>query len=195
MKPVFKNLITLGAIAAVLSVATVLTKNRGVSSQFQTEQLQPGTGEAQADAPPIDWEIVKPAYDGDTITVRRGSEKLKVRFACIDAPELKQPMGKQSRDYLRSLISSSGGKVGLNVITSDRYGRSVAEVWVENDGTKELAQSKMILAGMAYGYEQYKSDCPSWDAVQVSQEYAESNKIGLWRGNYQKPWEYRKRNK
>ena len=48
---------------------------------------------------------------------------------------------------------------------------------------------------MAYGYERYKSDCPSWDAVKASQEYAKSNKIGLWAGNFQKPWEYRKRNK
>lgn len=193
MKPIFKNLITLGVITAVLSVATILTKNRGVSSS-QTEQPQ-FEGKAQVSAPPIDWDIVKPAYDGDTITVKRGSEKLKVRFACIDAPELKQPMGKKSRDYLRSLISSSGGKVGLNVISTDRYGRSVAEVWVQNDGTQELAQSKMVLVGMAYGYERYKSDCPSWDAVRTSQEYAKSNKIGLWAGNYQKPWEYRKRNK
>lgn len=193
MKPIFKNLFTLGVITAVLSVATVLTKNRGVSS-FQTEQPQ-FEGKAQASAPPINWEIVKPAYDGDTITVKKGSEKLKVRFSCIDAPELKQQLGRDSRDYLRTLISSSGGKVGLNVITTDRYGRSVAEVWVQNDGTPELVQSKMVLAGMAYGYERYKSDCPSWDAVKASQEYAKSNKIGLWAGNYQKPWEYRKRNK
>ena len=146
-------------------------------------------------APPIDWEIVKPAYDGDTITVKRNGEKLKVRFACIDAPELKQPMGKQSRDYLRSLISKSEGKVGLNVIKLDKYGRSVSEVWVANDWTKELAQSKMVLAGMAYGYERYKSDCPSWDAVSTSQEYAKSNKIGVWGGEYEKPWEYRKGNR
>ncbi|MEM1392139.1 MAG: thermonuclease family protein [Cyanobacteria bacterium P01_H01_bin.150] len=148
------------------------------------------------EAPPIDWEIVKPAYDGDTITVKRNGEKLKVRFACIDAPELKQPMGKKSRDYLRSLISSSGGKVGLNVIKSDRYGRSVAEVWINTPKAGiELVQSLMVVTGNAYPYEQYKSDCPSWDAVKASQEYAKSNRIGVWDGEYVEPWEYRKGNR
>lgn len=151
------------------------------------------TQESVTEAPPIDWELVKQPYDGDTITVKRNGEKLKVRFACIDAPELKQLMGKKSRDYLRGLISSSGGKVGLNVVDTDRYGRSVAEVWIGNDGAKELVQSKMILAGMAYPYERYKSDCPSWEAVQVSHDYAKSNRIGVWGGDYVEPWEYRKR--
>lgn len=147
------------------------------------------------EAPPIDWELVKQPYDGDTITVKRNGEKLKVRFACIDAPELKQLMGRKSRDYLRSLISKSGGKVGLNIISTDRYGRTIAEVWIKNDWTKELVQSKMLLAGMAYKYEQYKSDCSSWKAVSNSQEYAKNNQIGVWSGNYQLPWKYRKREK
>jgi len=195
MKPVFKNLITLGAIAAVLSVASVLTKNRGASSQSQTEQPQFETGEAQADAPPIDWELVKQPYDGDTITVKRNGEKLKVRFACIDAPELKQAMGKKSRDYLRSLISKSDGKVGLDIVTTDRYRRSVAEVWINSESGTELVQSLMVVTGNAYPYERYKDDCPSWNAVKASHEYAENNNIGVWGGNYQPPWEFRKAKK
>jgi endonuclease YncB( thermonuclease family) len=55
---------------------------------------------------------VKPGsvHDGDTLRVVRGDEELKVRlcpkgyrFAYgIDAPEIKQPLGIESRDYLRS---------------------------------------------------------------------------------------------
>ena len=47
---------------------------------------------------------VKPGsiYDGDTLRVVRGDEELKIRFCGIDAPELKQPLGIESRDYLRS---------------------------------------------------------------------------------------------
>ena len=41
-------------------------------------------------------------YDGDTLRVVRGNEELKIRFCGIDAPELKQPLGVESRDYLRS---------------------------------------------------------------------------------------------
>jgi endonuclease YncB( thermonuclease family) len=40
-------------------------------------------------------------HDGDTLRVRSPKgEVLKVRFACIDAPELKQAMGEESRNHL-----------------------------------------------------------------------------------------------
>lgn len=177
---------------SVLLIAVALI---AVGWKFLNEQaIQINTVKSSAsNAPPVNWELVKQPYDGDTITVKRNNQKIKVRFACIDAPELKQPMGKRSRDYLRSLINSSNGKVGLNIIKSDRYGRSVAEVWMHSvkSGT-ELVQSRMISAGMAYPYERYKGDCPSWEAVKSSQEYAKSNRLGVWGENYQLPWNYRK---
>ncbi|MEM7727636.1 MAG: hypothetical protein AAF208_14925 [Cyanobacteria bacterium P01_A01_bin.45] len=71
----------------------------------------------------------------------------------------------------------------------------MAEVWVRNDWTVELAQSKMVAAGLAYPYERYKSDCLSWEAVKSSQEYAQELKVGVWGGSYEKPWDYRRRGK
>jgi endonuclease YncB( thermonuclease family) len=49
------------------------------------------------------WQI-KPGsiHDGDTLRVVRGNEELKIRLCGIDAPEIKQPLGIESRDYLRS---------------------------------------------------------------------------------------------
>lgn len=185
-RKIANNSVLLIAVALIVVGWRIVDK----ASQPQTSAVQ---FLVNANASPIDWKLTKPAYDGDTITVRRNGQKIKVRFACIDAPELRQPMGRKSRDYLRSLISSSNGKVGLNVIKSDRYGRSVAEVWINSakSGT-ELVQSRMISAGMAYPYERYKDDCPSWEAVSSAQEYAKSNRLGVWGGNYQLPWEYRK---
>jgi endonuclease YncB( thermonuclease family) len=52
-------------------------------------------------------------HDGDTIRLTNGSEELKVRFCGIDAPELKQPMGIASRDYLRSLVNKGNGQIGI----------------------------------------------------------------------------------
>ena len=47
---------------------------------------------------------VKPGsiYDGDTLRVVKGNQELRIRFCGIDAPEKKQPLGIESRDYLRS---------------------------------------------------------------------------------------------
>lgn len=140
-----------------------------------------------------EYEVVeKSVHDGDTLRVRSPKgEILKVRFACIDAPELKQPLGEESRNHLRSIISKGKDKVKLQPITVDRYGRTVAQLW-NNSG---LIQSQMTIAGMAYGYEQYKKDCPNWEAIESTQAYAQQNKLGVWKFPNEKPWDYRKSNR
>ncbi len=118
---------------------------------------------------------------------------LKVRFACIDGPELKQPLGEESRNYLRSLINEAGGKVKLQVIETDRYGRSVAELWTK----KGLLQSQMTASGMAFAYDQYAKNCSNWDAVKNAEKTAIEYRLGVWRlpNGGQRPWDYRKSNR
>lgn len=40
--------------------------------------------------------------------------------------------------------------------------------------------------------ERYLNNCPDAAAVKQAQNFAQSSKIGVWNGNYTKPWEYRK---
>jgi len=66
--------------------------------------------------------------DGDSISVLERGQKLKVRLACIDAPETAQsPYWIASRNQLKALLPI-GSTVSLRVQAVDRYGRSVAEV-------------------------------------------------------------------
>jgi micrococcal nuclease len=84
-------------------------------------------------------------HDGDTLRVRSSKgEVIKVRFACVDAPELKQPLGQESRNYLRSMINEAGGKVKIQIVDVDRYGRSLGEIWTKSG----LLQSRMTAAGI-----------------------------------------------
>jgi len=155
-------------------------------------QNKPGVASPDMPANLAEYEVVpKSVHDGDTLRVRSPKgEILKVRFACIDAPELKQPLGEESRNHLRSIISKGNDKVKLQPITVDRYGRTVAQLW-NNSG---LIQSQMTIAGMAYGYEQYKKDCPNWEAIEFTENQAQTAKIGVWKlpGGGEKPWDYRK---
>ena len=149
--------------------------------QSQSASIEIPNGEPDSDAAaslPEHEVIADSIYDGDTLRLRSSKgEVLKVRFACVDAPELKQPLGEESRNYLRSLVSRGGNKVKLQPITTDRYGRTVAQLWNVNG----LIQSQMAIAGMAYGYEQYKKDCPNWSLIQSTQAQAQEAKLGVWR--------------
>ena len=64
--------------------------------------------------------------DSDTITVLNGKEQTKVRLYGIDAPELKQPYGKKSKQFLANLIAGKVcGKVHCGVykgLTFEDYG-------------------------------------------------------------------------
>lgn len=141
-----------------------------------------------------EYEVVpNSVHDGDTLRVQSpNGQVLKIRFACIDAPELKQELGKESRNYLRSLINKANGKVKIQIVDTDRYGRSVAELW-----TKEgLLQSYMTSSGMAFAYDQYKKNCPHWNSVKSAEQVAIDNKLGVWASpNFIKPWDWRKANK
>jgi endonuclease YncB( thermonuclease family) len=141
-----------------------------------------------------EYEVVPGSiHDGDTLRVRSSKgEVLKVRFACVDAPELKQPLGQESRNYLRSMINEAGGKVKVQIVDTDRYGRSVAELWTKSG----LLQSRMTAAGMAFAYDQYAKNCPNWDAVKSSEKAASELKVGVWRSpSFERPWDYRKSNR
>ena len=143
---------------------------------------------------------VKPGsiYDGDTLRVVRGEEELKIRFCGIDAPELKQPLGIESRDYLRSLIAQGDGTIHVLPIETDRYNRTVAELWIpikpDYEGQIHL-NTAMVEAGMAYHYQQYSGNCESAENLGWAEKIARDDKLGVWSGNHQKPWDWRKGNK
>ena len=143
------------------------------------------------------WQV-KPnsIYDGDTLRVINGSEELKIRFCGIDAPEKDQPIGIESRDHLRSLIDQGDGTVYLIPIETDRYDRTIAELFVPlADGSEIHLNSQMVMDGYAYHYEQYSDNCPNRGAIVEAERMARQASVGVWaEPGSEKPWEWRQRN-
>jgi len=132
--------------------------------------------------------------DGDTIQV---GEK-KIRFSGIDAPESfykgKQQIcyddknkvycGKTSKKILLEIIKNR--RVMCRVENIDRYGRYLAECFLP--GYEETSVSSiMVRRGYAFDYPKYSKKKYFKD-----QEYAKSNKLGIWKYEFKYPWEWRK---
>ncbi|MBM5821095.1 MAG: nuclease [Cyanobacteria bacterium K_Offshore_surface_m2_011] len=145
--------------------------------------LPPVAGSAQA----LKGEVLS-IGDGDTIRVRQGGRAITVRLACIDAPETAQsPYGRQARSYLQQHLPI-GRQVTLAVKTTDRYGRTVAEVI--SDININLA---MVEDGQAFVYRQYLGGCDAKEYLDAEFR-ASRHRYGVWQveGGITRPWDFRK---
>ena len=143
------------------------------------------------------WQLVpRSIYDGDTLRARRGDEELKIRFCGIDAPERSQKLGIEARDHLRSLVDMGNGELLIVPIEKDRYQRTLAEVYVKDSRSTAINLNvQMVRDGYAWHYEKYSNNCPIRGEFAVAQELAQDENLGIWKGNPQPPWVWRKANK
>ncbi len=126
--------------------------------------------------------------DGDTIRVRQGGELITVRLACIDAPETTQaPHGQQARRVLQQRLPI-GQEVRLKVKTTDRYGRTIAEVFSGVNINLALVED-----GQAFVYRQYLGGCDA-DAYLEAEDRASRARLGVWQvpGGITRPWDFRR---
>jgi micrococcal nuclease len=138
-----------------------------------------------------EWTVLS-VHDGDTLRARKGDRTQSFRFCGTDSPELKQTLGIESRDKLRSLVLSSKNKVMISEVESDRYNRVVAEIYTHDATGEKFLNEEMVSSGMAYHYAQYSNKCPNKIAIVNAEAIAQSKHLGIWNGTYQKPWDYRK---
>ena len=126
--------------------------------------------------------------DGDTLHIG----KYKIRLHGIDAPELNQNCnfenkdwncGQKSRNFLLNTINSNS--VNCKVTDIDQYKRYVAICFSGKLNLNEI----IVKNGWAIAYRYYSKDY-------VEEElYAKTKKIGIWKGSFEEPYIYRKKNK
>ncbi len=128
--------------------------------------------------------------DGDTIEIIRDNKKIKARLYGIDAPELKQLYGKESKYFLSELIGKSD-KLDIQEISTDRYSRLIVVIFVDDININIT----MLENGYAWAYRDYlkKNDREVYIGAETKAKYL---KRGLWQqDNPVAPYNYRKKNK
>ena len=125
--------------------------------------------------------------DGDTIKLG----DVKIRFSGIDAPEINQTCvasegkvacGEISRDILITKVTNN--KISCTDEGKDFYGRVLGECFVNGESLSRY----LVREGFAFAYRKYS------DKFISDEEYAKSNRLGMWSMKFQYPWDYRKSN-
>ena len=134
--------------------------------------------------------------DGDTIKIN----SKKIRLYGIDAPEKKQKCKKTyltisfmsfTKDYMCGELSTqklikkiNKQKLNCNILDIDRYKRLIGECFKRNINLN----SWMVSNGYAVAYRKYSKKYVS-DEIN-----AKNNKLGIWQGKFEMPWDYRQKN-
>ena len=126
--------------------------------------------------------------DGDTIHIGNN----KIRLHAIDAPETKQRCkknnkkwncGLESTKFLKNLIGSN--KIQCDTNGKDRYNRYIGVCF---KGNTDLNR-EMVINGWAIAYRYY-----SLEYIK-EEEIAKIKKVGIWGGEFEEPYLFRKKNK
>ena len=149
--------------------------------------LQPVAQSANLGTPASQWVgWVTKVVDGDTLHVQpaQGGASQKLRIKGIDAPEVCQAWGMQSREALARLVWGQRVTVQLNDV--DDHGRWLAQVFVNG----EDVGARLVAQGHAWSY-QFRRD-PGPYAFQ--QQQAAINRLGLFgQPQAMRPREFRQR--
>lgn len=123
--------------------------------------------------------------DGDTLTLLTlENRQIKVRLAEIDTPEKRQLYGNRSKQVLSNL--AFGKQARIEVQTIDRYGRSVAHVYING---VDIGR-KMVRKGSAWVYREYMED----ETLLAVETAARADQRGLWslhEAQRVPPWQWR----
>ena len=125
--------------------------------------------------------------DGDTVVVLDSlNNQTTLRLAEVDCPEKSQPFGTKAKQFTSDQIYLK--KIKYVVTDTDRYGRSIAMIYYDNDN--RYLSAEIIKAGMGWHYKRYSTSTK----LANFEVKAKKDKIGLWVDNNPiAPWEWRRK--
>lgn len=153
------------------------------------------TPRAQEDnfTPFIEGRVTR-VVDGNTIVVNNQTtgQAVRVRLRGIDAPELRQSAGAESRRRLESLVG--GAQVRVEFKFTDKYAQALGRVLKDGEDIN-LSQ---LAEGLAWFHTSLTNELGADErkTYEAAEREARAARRGLWKeGAPVAPWEFRRANK
>ncbi len=141
----------------------------------------PGSAEIAAET----FKVIA-VVDGDTVDLLVNQQPLRLRLNGVDTPEKGQPFGNTAKQALSKLVA--GKRVTYVVRDTDRYNRSIADLYVEGVHVNLW----LVQQGLAWHYTAYSDDL----ALATAEQMAKKAGRGLWSDPRRvAPWNWRKLSK
>lgn len=144
------------------------------------------TGGGETVSPPLTSPLqtaqVIHVVDGDTIDVLIDGTEYRVRYILIDTPETKhptvgvEPFGPEAYEANRHLIAGQTVLLEKDVSETDRYGRLLRYVYLDET---TLVQEQLLLMGLAQ-VSTYPPDVKYAGRFLAAQRIAQENGLGIW---------------
>lgn len=121
---------------------------------------------------------VKRIVDGDTIELADGR---KVRYIGVDTPETKHPtkkqecFGQEASQRNQELVEGKTVKLEKDISETDRYGRLLRYVWVDD----QLINLTLVKEGFAAA-SSYPPDIARQAEFRQAEQLAREAEVGLW---------------
>jgi micrococcal nuclease len=123
--------------------------------------------------------LVSRVIDGDTIDLADG---ITIRYIGINTPEVGQPGAEEATEANRALVEGKKVRLEYDVQKQDKYGRTLAYVYLE-DGT--FVNAELVKQGYAQ-VATYPPNVKYVDLFQKLQQEAEAGERGLWASENQR---------
>lgn len=122
--------------------------------------------------------------DGDTVTVLKGKEQIRIRLDGVDTPEKRQAFGDKAKKFTANMVA--GKVVRVVPATTDRYGRTVAKIYLDGKCLNEA----LVQAGLAWWYRKYAKGNKVLAGLETK---ARKARKGLWKDpKPTPPWDWRR---
>lgn len=130
--------------------------------------------------------VVARVVDGDTLVCKDGRY---IRLLQIDAPEKKQPDGPAAKAGLEWLVSEHTVRLEFDKRKTDKYGRTLAYVWLDQLlVNEELARQGLVTLLSYAGGVKYL------ERIQLAIDEARHYKRGIWKNEkFCSPADFRRR--
>lgn len=117
----------------------------------------------------FDATVVK-VHDGDTVTLRIPERDFDfpMRFLSVDAPELSQPGGKETGDWLRDMIEGRDVRIKIDKNNRvEKYGRLLGDVIFQGLNIGEME----VMQGRAWVFiNRHEAEIPNFDKLMTEGE-------------------------